>query len=122
MAKRVHRLQSDRATNDKAPTSPDTGSAVHRDGSCLTVTGATISETYGGAAAPDGAVARSASAPLASDGGLAVLKGNLCPDGALIKVAGLAALIHEGPARVFECEERLCSCRRGARLPGGRGA
>ena len=34
-----------------------------------------------------------------------MLKGNLCPDGALLKVAGLAVLVHEGPARVFECEE-----------------
>ncbi|HEX3415524.1 MAG TPA: dihydroxy-acid dehydratase [Stellaceae bacterium] len=75
------------------------------NGSCLTVTGATIAETYGSAATPDGAVVHPAGAPLAPDGGLAVLKGNLCPDGALIKVAGLAALIHEGPARVFECEE-----------------
>jgi dihydroxy-acid dehydratase len=77
----------------------------HLDGSCLTVTGATIAETYGAAAGPDGAVVHSAAAPLAPDGGLAVLKGNLCPDGALIKVAGLAVLVHEGPARVFECEE-----------------
>jgi dihydroxy-acid dehydratase len=77
----------------------------HLDGSCLTVTGATIAETYGVAAAPDGAVVRSAAAPLAPDGGLAVLKGNLCPNGALIKVAGLKVLAHEGPARVFECEE-----------------
>jgi len=75
------------------------------DGNCLTVTGATIAETYGAAAAPDGAVVRPAAAPLAPDGGLAVLKGDLCPDGALIKVAGLKVLVHEGPARVFECEE-----------------
>ena len=34
-----------------------------------------------------------------------MLKGNLCPDGALIKVTGLGVLVHEGPARVFECEE-----------------
>src|SRR5215472_5279636 len=77
----------------------------HLDGSCLTVTGATIAETYGAAAEPDGAVVRPAIAPLAPDGGLAVLKGNLCPDGALIKVAGLSVLVHEGPARVFEREE-----------------
>ena len=42
---------------------------------------------------------------MAPDGGLAVLKGNLCPDGALIKVAGLKVLVHQGPARIFECEE-----------------
>ena len=37
--------------------------------------------------------------------GVVVLKGNLAPDGALIKIAGLASLVHEGPARVFESEE-----------------
>ncbi len=54
---------------------------------------------------PDGAVVREAANALLPDSGLAVLKGNLCPDGALIKVAGLKRLVHEGPARVFECEE-----------------
>jgi dihydroxy-acid dehydratase len=39
------------------------------------------------------------------DGGVAVLKGNLCPDGAVIKVAGLRSLVFEGKARVFEDEE-----------------
>jgi dihydroxy-acid dehydratase len=77
----------------------------HLDGSCLTVTGATLADAYGAAAAPDGTVVHTAAAPLAPDGGVAVLKGNLCPDGALIKVAGLKALVNEGPARVFDCEE-----------------
>src|SRR4029077_16682106 len=77
----------------------------HIDGNCLTVTGMTLAEVYGAAAMPDGAVVRPASEPLLPDSGLAVLKGNLCPDGALIKVPGLKLLIHEGPARVFECEE-----------------
>jgi len=75
------------------------------DGSCLTVTGQTLAETYGGAPAPDGTVIRAAGDPISPDGGLAVLKGNLCPDGALIKVAGLKVRLHEGPARVFESEE-----------------
>ncbi|HEV2334810.1 MAG TPA: dihydroxy-acid dehydratase [Stellaceae bacterium] len=75
------------------------------DGECLTVTGDTLRQAYGAAALPDGAVVREAGAPLMPDGGLAVLKGNLCPDGALLKVAGLKTLHHEGPARVFECEE-----------------
>ena len=76
----------------------------HIDGACLTVTGMTLAETYGSAAAPDGAVVRLVGAPLLPDSGLAVLKGNLCPDGALIKVAGLQVLVHEGPARVFDSE------------------
>ena len=45
------------------------------------------------------------------DGGVAVLKGNLCPDGAVIKVAGLKNLVFEGSARVFEDEEALRRCR-----------
>jgi dihydroxy-acid dehydratase len=48
---------------------------------------------------------RSAAAALHPTGGVVVLKGNLAPDGALIKIAGLASAVHEGPARVFECEE-----------------
>ncbi|HEV2302898.1 MAG TPA: dihydroxy-acid dehydratase [Stellaceae bacterium] len=79
--------------------------AGHIDGDCLTVTGEMLKEAYGGAAAPDGAVVRPLSNPLLPDGGLVVLRGNLCPDGALIKPAALKALVHEGPARVFECEE-----------------
>jgi dihydroxy-acid dehydratase len=43
--------------------------------------------------------------PLAATGGVMVLKGNLAPDGALLKVAGLKKLQHQGPARVFESEE-----------------
>jgi dihydroxy-acid dehydratase len=77
----------------------------HIDGSCLTVTGRTIAEEYGGANAPDGEIIYPASAPIMPNGGVAVLKGNLCPDGAVIKVAGLKSLVFEGVARVFEDEE-----------------
>jgi dihydroxy-acid dehydratase len=75
------------------------------DGSCLTVSGETLAQVYGKAAPPDGAVVRENGNAIAPDGGVAVLKGNLCPDGALIKVAGLETLVHEGPARVFESEQ-----------------
>jgi dihydroxy-acid dehydratase len=75
------------------------------DGSCLCVTGRTLAETYGAAALPDGAVVREAGNPLLADSGLVVLRGNLCPDGGLIKMAAAKAQAHEGPARVFECEE-----------------
>jgi len=77
----------------------------HIDGSCLTITGRTIAEEYGAADAPDGEVIHSTAAPIMPDGGVAVLKGNLCPDGAVIKVAGLKNLLFEGRARVFEDEE-----------------
>jgi dihydroxy-acid dehydratase len=77
----------------------------HIDGTCPTITGDTLAAVYGDAPAPDGSVIRDTAAPIARDGGLAVLKGNLCPDGALLKVAGLKRLDFEGPARVFENEE-----------------
>jgi dihydroxy-acid dehydratase len=77
----------------------------HIDGTCLTITGRTIAEEYSAASAPDGEIIRSAGSPIMPDGGVAVLKGNLCPDGAVIKVAGLKNLTFEGRARVFEDEE-----------------
>src|SRR5262249_6405752 len=62
-------------------------------------------EEYGNADAPDGEVIFPTGKPIMPDGGVAVLKGNLCPDGAVIKVAGLKSLIFEGTVRVFEDEE-----------------
>ena len=77
----------------------------HIDGDCVTITGKTLAQEYGNANAPDGEVVYRPSAPIMADGGVAVLKGNLCPDGAVIKVAGLKKLVFEGVARVFEDEE-----------------
>ncbi len=77
--------------------------ALHAD--CPTIDGRTIGEVARGAAAPDGEVVRPAGRPISPTGGVVVLRGNLCPDGALLKVAGLKGLVFEGPARVFECEE-----------------
>ena len=77
----------------------------HIDGDCLTITGRTIAQEYGDANPPDGEVIFGTNAPIMPDGGVAVLKGNLCPDGAVIKVAGLKKLVFEGIARVFEDEE-----------------
>ena len=74
-------------------------------GDALTFTGRTLAEELDGANAPDGKVVHTIADALSRDGGLAVLKGKLCPDGALLKTAGLATLVHRGPARVFECEE-----------------
>ncbi len=74
-------------------------------GEALTFTGRTLAEELASALAPDGQVVRAADNPISRDGGLAVLKGNLCPDGALLKTAGLGTLSHRGPARVFESEE-----------------
>ena len=74
-------------------------------GDALTFTGRTLAEEIADCADPDGAVVRRAGDPLSADGGLVVLKGNLCPDGALLKTAGLKTLAHRGPTRVFDGEE-----------------
>lgn len=77
--------------------------ALHGD--TLTFTGRTLAEELQHAPAPDGRVVLPVSQARSPDGGVTVLTGNLCPDGALLKTAGLATLVHRGPARVFESEE-----------------
>jgi dihydroxy-acid dehydratase len=91
----------------------------HIDGTCLTITGKTIAEEYGSANAPDGEVIFNTSRPIMPDGGVAVLKGNLCPDGAVIKVAGLKSLMFEGTVRVFEDEETCVDAVRNRRYQAG---
>src|ERR1700724_1420360 len=91
----------------------------HIDGSCLTITGRSIAEEYGGANAPDGEIIFSTKTPIMPDGGVAVLKGNLCPDGAVIKVAGLKNLVFEGSARVFEDEEDCVDAVRNRKYAAG---
>ena len=78
--------------------------ALH--GECLTLSGRTLEHELKHHVGADGAVVRKE--PLMKSGGLVVLKGNLAPDGALIKVAGLKSLVFEGRARVFDSEEQ-CS-------------
>jgi dihydroxy-acid dehydratase len=91
----------------------------HIDGGCLTISGRTIAEEYANANAPDGEVVFPTSSPLMPDGGVAVLKGNLCPDGAVIKVAGLKNLVFEGAARVFEDEEQCVDAVRNRKYAAG---
>jgi len=79
------------------------GGFLHGD--ALALSGRTLAEELAGSAAPDGDVVRDIGHALLATGGVVVLKGNLAPDGALIKVAGLKNAVFEGPARVFECEE-----------------
>ena len=78
-------------------------------GDCLTVTGRPIGEELEALAppAPDGEVVHPLSAPLHADGGLAILRGSLAPDGAVVKIAGLTdeQQVFEGPARVFDGEQ-----------------
>jgi dihydroxy-acid dehydratase len=80
------------------------GGFLHGD--CMTVTGKTIAENLKDVKFnPDQRVVRPASNPLAPTGGVVGLSGNLAPEGAIVKVAGLKHLHHRGPARVFDCEE-----------------
>ena len=75
-------------------------------GNCMTVTGKTLGEnieeiTWN----PDQKVIHAATAPLSPTGGVVGLRGTLAPDGAIVKVAGMARLEFTGPAQVFDCEE-----------------
>jgi dihydroxy-acid dehydratase len=76
------------------------------DGSQLTVTGRTLAEEVEGAEeTPGQEVIVTVEEPLRESGGLVILKGNLAPEGCVVKVAGYTRLEHTGPARVFDSEE-----------------
>ncbi|MFQ5554168.1 MAG: dihydroxy-acid dehydratase [Acidimicrobiia bacterium] len=76
------------------------------NGDVMTVTGSTMAENLADVApAGDQAVLRPPSAPIAAEGGIAVLRGSLCPEGAVVKVAGVELDVFEGSARVFDDEQ-----------------
>jgi dihydroxy-acid dehydratase len=75
------------------------------NGDALSVNGRTLAQNVEDALTPDGDVVRAVKDPFKSDGGLAILRGNLAPDGAVVKTPGIESLRFEGPARVFEREE-----------------
>jgi len=76
------------------------------DGSQMTPSGRTISEEAARVVeAPGQEVIRPVTNPLKKTGGLLILKGNLAPEGCVVKVAGHERMYHRGPARVFDCEE-----------------
>jgi len=80
--------------------------AGYLHGDCLTVSGKTIAENLADVAFPeDQDVIYPATKPITPTGGVVGLTGNLAPDGAIVKIAGMKKLTHSGPARVFECEE-----------------
>jgi dihydroxy-acid dehydratase len=80
------------------------GGLLHGD--ALTVTGRSIADEAAAAAETPGQdVVRPLADPLKPTGGLVILKGNLAPDGCVVKVAGYTRLAHTGPARVFDSEE-----------------
>ena len=78
---------------------------IHTD--CMTVTGKTIGENIEGCINLDPDVIRPIENPYSETGGIAVLKGNLAPEGSVVKRSAVLPemLVHEGPARVFDCEE-----------------
>ncbi len=80
---------------------------LHRDLS--TITGESIGERARKATTMRPEVLHTLDAPLSPEGGLAILRGNLAPDGAVVKQSAVVSgmLCHAGPARVFECEEQL---------------
>jgi dihydroxy-acid dehydratase len=75
-------------------------------GDCITVTGKTMAENLKDVVIPtDQDVVVPIEKALSPTGGLVILRGNLAPDGAVIKVAGVKKLQHSGPAKVFDCED-----------------
>ncbi|GMG83603.1 dihydroxy-acid dehydratase [Paralimibaculum aggregatum] len=80
------------------------GGYLHED--CVTADGRTLGESLADIAGEaDGRIIHPVDKPLSATGGVVGLKGNLAPEGAIVKVAGLKKLKFEGPARVFESEE-----------------
>ena len=77
------------------------------DTTCMTCTGKTVAENIAGAQNLDTSVIRTVDAPYSKTGGIAVLRGNLAPDGCVVKRSAVAPemLVHEGPAKVYESEE-----------------
>ena len=76
------------------------------DGSCMTVTGKTVAENLKDVTFnPNQKVLRDVAHAFKPSGGVVGLRGNLAPEGAIVKIAGLKHLKHRGPARVFDCEE-----------------
>ena len=88
---------------------------------CMTVTGKTIGEAVKNAVNRDPEVIRPVDNPYSKTGGLAVLKGNLAPDGSVVKRSAVVPemLKHEGPARVFECEEDAIDAIKGGKIKDG---
>jgi dihydroxy-acid dehydratase len=90
-------------------------------GDCLTVTGRTVAENLAGLdpPGPDGDVVHPLSAPIHAQGGIAVLRGSLAPQGAVVKVAGIDTPRFEGRARVFDGEELAMEAILAGRIEAG---
>lgn len=88
---------------------------------CMTVTGKTIGEAVEGCVNKNPEVIRPMDNPYSATGGLAVLKGNLAPDGSVVKRSAVVPemMQHEGPARVFDCEEDAIAAIKGGQIVAG---
>ena len=88
---------------------------------CMTVTGKTVGENIEGCVNKNPEVIRPIDHPYSETGGLAVLKGNLAPDGGVVKRSAVCEemMVHEGPARVFDCEEDAIAAIKGGKIVEG---
>lgn len=88
---------------------------------CMTVTGKTVGENIKGCVNRDPETIRPVEKPYSRTGGIAILKGNLAPDSAVVKRSAVAPemLKHEGPARVFDCEEEAIAAIKDGRIVEG---
>lgn len=88
---------------------------------CMTITGQTIGENIKNAINRNPEVIRPVDRPYSKTGGLAVLKGNLAPDGSVVKRSAVVEemLVHKGPARVFDCEEDAIAAIKGGKIVSG---
>lgn len=88
---------------------------------CMTVTGKTVGENIKNAVNLNPEVIRPVDNPYSTTGGLAVLKGNLAPDGSVVKRSAVVPemMVHEGPARVFDCEEDAIDAIKGGKIVDG---
>ena len=88
---------------------------------CMTVTGKTLGENIEGCVNKNPEVIRPIDNPYSETGGLAVLKGNLAPDGSVVKRSAVCAemLVHEGPARIFESDEEATEAIKSGKINPG---
>lgn len=88
---------------------------------CMTVTGKTVGENIAGAVNKNPEVIRPVEHPYSETGGIAILRGNLAPDSAVVKRSAVVPemLKHEGPARVFDCEEDAIAAIKGNQIVAG---
>ncbi len=88
---------------------------------CMTVTGQTIGENIKNCTNKNPEVIRPVENPYSTTGGIAILKGNLAPDSGVVKRSAVVEemLVHEGPARVFDCEEDAIAAIKGGKIVAG---